>query len=144
LKEADGLDRGKMMSVLLPVLQSQELISISKHGNASDPGSVQHGIDENDPPPPLHLATASEQIGPAPQQVCVRRQSRVASEPLNDVPSYPFISHEGVAEADDEVWFHAFTSRRAAEAMGIRIVKVLPLPTLLSTEMVPRCDVTIP
>jgi hypothetical protein len=47
------------------------------------------------------LISASEEICPAPEQFSVLGQPWVAGEPVNNVPSDPFITHGAVAETND-------------------------------------------
>jgi hypothetical protein len=128
----------------LSILQTLQPISILKNCHTSYLRGVEQGVDKSDPAPPLDLVSASEEICPTPEQLRVRRQSRVTGEPVNDVPSHSFITHEAIAETQDQVGFHEDRPVATAEAAGKRILNVLPFPTSLSTEMVPRCEVMIP
>jgi len=133
-----------MVHMPLSILQAPQLISIPKYFHPSHLRGVEQGVDERDPAPPLNLAGASEEISPTPEQLRVLRQPWVTGEPVNNVPSDSFITHEAIAETNDQVGFHDGCPVATAEAAGKRILKVLPLPTSLSTEILPRCEVMIP
>jgi len=133
-----------MVNMPLSILQTPQPIPTPKCCHVSHLRGVEQGVDESDPAPPLDLVGASEEICPTPEQLGVLRQSRVTGELLNNVPSDSFITHEAIAETNDQVGFHEGCPVATAEAIGKRILKVLPLPTLLSTEILPRCEVMIP
>ena len=96
----------------------------------------------------------TEQVRASAEDFGVGRQARVGGECFGDAAADPVGAHQGIAEADDEGGaFHAATSGTEVPcglksvplgATGMRIVNVLPLPTSLWTEMVPRCVVTMP
>ena len=68
----------------------------------------------------------------------------LTGEPVNNVPADSFIAHEAIAKTNNQMGFHEGRPVATAEAIGNRILKVLPLPTALSTEILPRCEVMIP
>jgi len=126
-----------MVDMPLSILQTPQAISISKNCHAAHLRGVEQGVNESNPAPPFDLFSAGEEICAAPEQLGVLRQSRVTSEPVNNVPADSFITHEAIAKTNDQMGFHEGRPVATAEAIGNRILKVLPLPTSLSTEMLP-------
>jgi hypothetical protein len=57
-----------MVNMPLSILKAPQPIffSMAKDYNTPYPGGVQHGVNENDPAPPLHFLRASQEICPAP------------------------------------------------------------------------------
>ncbi len=126
-----------MVDMPLSILQTPHAISIPKNCHAAHLRGVEQGVNESDPAPPIDLIRASEEICAAPEQLRVFRQFGLTGEPVNDVPADSFITHEPIAKTNNQMSFHDGSPVATAEAMGNRILKVLPLPTSLSTEILP-------
>jgi len=104
-------------------------------------GTLEGCIDDDDPA--ALFDRQAKEVRSSTEDFGIVRESRVGPERLGDTPPDSVGSHQGVADADDEGGLHGRASSRTW-ATGMRMVKVLPLPTSLWTEMVPRCVVTIP
>lgn len=143
-EHCQGLDGREMVSVF-PRDELAERSSVVE-GHSTGRLPVQHRVQQQNLAASLQGIRLTQEIGAAEQQIDVLRQARISGQALHEVTTDAVVTGERVSQAYDEPRLHPLVPTVAAYlgAPGSLMVKVVPLPTSLSTWMVPRCFVTMP